>query len=1041
MKSKAFPRWPASPYKGLGSYTEEDAPLFAGRDNDIRSGAATLAKWKIRLLLLHGSTGCGKSSFLRAGLIPHLENASIGIAFARAQQGDRAPILLVRSTAQPLAQLADALYRFSAREVTLTTPGGQHTLDLRKALPDPEERDVTAFRQNYGDKPDALLEVLEKLSRLVPETLVLVFDQSEEVLTVDNTETGEHWRDGFFQFLSDFADAQFDLKLLIALRTEYLGRFASRVRHGFGGPGLAAYFLDELNGEQIKEAVLRPTARTSSCQLGAPFDHYRFSFDEGVVANIVDALRQTSGGKLAALQIVCTALYNLVRERPEPRQITLKDLQSLGGVEGSIERFLNNELFKCATAAGLSPGASEHEAVLWKGVLHGLVHLQPDGTVTTDLKPASALREQLGDSRLDFKETADYLLNARLLREVNVVEATTGKFIRCFGLGHDALGLVLRKWKDDQRQIGDLFVVKSISESAIGAQELAARISAIWIELDNAIRQLAGLEQIAEALSREVRECLGFDFVAIHLKNPEKHTIDTIHKTGLSSAWFELARHTTHGNSQLWDIEAQIAMHNPPRIEIIAGHDLRFNEYIFKKFEHQSLVRVYASIILASTEVKLETLRWQVLKNLGPQVDQPSGSDRRTVLEIRHEDWVRQSGVVIGTIEAGFHHYRVIPEALAVQMAIMAGHRAGDLHLASLQNVFSTIALSAIRLIGADAASIHFARIDDELGHYIYEAWEGQRIPSVTSPSYNRLGQQALQNRQTLFVPNRDLGHDQHYLREFYREAFEEGMRAEAAIPIFFSEEIASATRDQGLYPDGSEDGRRPERQGLLYVRFQRPHWFTKGELAWLELLAARAVEAIRQVTYYAKERDSARRLAHIRAVALSLASDPLSPSLLHEIAAAALNILGADIVLVYEYDEQNKRFLSSAPTVAGRLTDAHLIFALLGEMSAPALLVKHAVNVYAEDAASNRILSPDRNSDQFQRSFVAREHVKSTAALILRGGISEEHETTNEILGLMLVNYRTRQDFGVEERIVAETLASIAVIAIRNHRLRALSS
>jgi hypothetical protein len=60
--------WPTLPYKGLGYYAEEDASLFAGRDKDVVVCAAKLAEWKIRLLLLHGSTGCGKSSFLRAGL-------------------------------------------------------------------------------------------------------------------------------------------------------------------------------------------------------------------------------------------------------------------------------------------------------------------------------------------------------------------------------------------------------------------------------------------------------------------------------------------------------------------------------------------------------------------------------------------------------------------------------------------------------------------------------------------------------------------------------------------------------------------------------------------------------------------------------------------------------------------------------------------------------------------------------------------------------------------------------------------------------------
>lgn len=1046
MRFDNSPRWPVSPYKGLGSYTEEDAPLFAGRNEDIRRCAATLAEWKIRLLLLHGSTGCGKSSFLRAGLIPHLENASIGITFARAGGRDRGPILLVRSTAEPLAQLADALYRFAARHVTLRTPDGPHILDLRKALPDRRDLDVTEFLRRYGDNPEALLGVLENLSRLVPETLVLIIDQGEEVLTVDNTQEGERWRTGFFRFLSDFADAQFDLKLVIALRTEYLGRFTSRVRHGFRGPGVTEYFLDELNERQIKEAVLRPTVRTNGQLFGAPFDHYRFSFDDGVVDKIIEPLGRVSGGKLAALQIVCTELYKLVRTRPEPRHISVNDLQSLGGVEGSIERFLDDQLLARGTAVGLTRADSEQEAIHWKEVLHGLVRVQPDGTVTTDLKPESDLRKELSSSRLNFTHTVEYLTEARLLREVDVVEVQTGELIRCFGLGHDTLGLVLRNWKS----IGDLFV-EGVNEKPAGtggAQELAARVSAIWIALDNSIQELLRLEETVDNLSREIQECSypPFDFVAIQIKNREEQTIETVHGSGLSSDWVGLAKHTIQGDPELLDIQADIVMSNPPRIEIISGRDDRFDNYIFTKFNHLDKLRVFVPIILAPAEVNLEDFRWNVLEHLSPNVkkDRDKQNDRRTVLAVSAADWGQQSEV-IGTVEAGFDNssrkdpQREIPRWLAIRTATIAGKRASDLHRASLENVFRTIARCAMRMISADAASLHFARIDNvrdtKFAHYTYEAWEGRRFDSITSPRSNGLGQQALQKRKALFVPDKELGQDEQYLREFHREAYDAGMRAEAAIPIFFSEE------SDVLYADADGEARKPEKQGLLYVRFDKPHHFTRGEIAWLELLAARAIEAIRQATYYTRERERARRLANIQSIAASLAQHPASPFLLQEIAGAALNILAADIVSVYEYDQQKKRLISGRPTTAGRLIEPDLVTADVDEISAPALLLKSPENIYADDAEHNSILAAKRNSGQFARSFVARERIKSTAALILTGGTSEERgEPNNEILGLMFVNYRSSHHFTVEDRRVAETLASTAAIAIRNGRIRSSS-
>ena len=65
--------WPERPYKGLTQYTYDDAPLFAGRDAEILSCAKGLLRSDISFFLLHGDTGCGKSSFLQAGLLPFLD--------------------------------------------------------------------------------------------------------------------------------------------------------------------------------------------------------------------------------------------------------------------------------------------------------------------------------------------------------------------------------------------------------------------------------------------------------------------------------------------------------------------------------------------------------------------------------------------------------------------------------------------------------------------------------------------------------------------------------------------------------------------------------------------------------------------------------------------------------------------------------------------------------------------------------------------------------------------------------------------------------
>src|SRR6516225_9786758 len=80
---KTNKRLPDDPYKGLTYYGVADMPLFAGRDSDVTAVSSMIGLGKIRILLLHGMTGCGKSSFLRAGLIPALEERGFGYQFLR----------------------------------------------------------------------------------------------------------------------------------------------------------------------------------------------------------------------------------------------------------------------------------------------------------------------------------------------------------------------------------------------------------------------------------------------------------------------------------------------------------------------------------------------------------------------------------------------------------------------------------------------------------------------------------------------------------------------------------------------------------------------------------------------------------------------------------------------------------------------------------------------------------------------------------------------------------------------------------------------
>jgi AAA+ ATPase superfamily predicted ATPase len=68
-----YPR-PERPYVGLQSFREEDSAFFFGRERDGRVILSNLLSQ--RLTILYGPSGVGKSSVLRAGVIPYLRAES-----------------------------------------------------------------------------------------------------------------------------------------------------------------------------------------------------------------------------------------------------------------------------------------------------------------------------------------------------------------------------------------------------------------------------------------------------------------------------------------------------------------------------------------------------------------------------------------------------------------------------------------------------------------------------------------------------------------------------------------------------------------------------------------------------------------------------------------------------------------------------------------------------------------------------------------------------------------------------------------------------
>lgn len=468
--------WPLIPYKGFSNYGPADRALFAGREKEIVQFAQLLAGPTAQIVVLHGLSGCGKTSFLRAGVIPFLEEGARGFSVPSSDgtltksPDTPAHALFVRSTGRPLEQLARSVHEITQQEYRTEGLFASQTLDLRPLV---GGLSTEAFAAAVVDSPTRLIEVLESLAAKLPQKLVLVVDQAEEVLTLNETHDPEPQAPAFFAFLDAFSRAGIPLKIIVTLRTEFFGQFRAAVRPAPSAPvQLQDYLLEEPSREVLEKAMLRPT-------LPDAFTQYGFTFEKDLPNRIVSDLLRAAhrgdliAGTLPALQVICESLYKKTRTRSERGgtwTIRLDDYEKQPNVESHIEHFVDEILWRFLRPEESHPptASKEDEQTLqftaWKDVLAKLARTHPNGTVTTELlTPNELLPHRRSPARIRFDEMLRYLAHddQGILR-AEFSDSGPSTDLGRLRLRHDAIALVLNRWKADRQDRLESLVIDEL---------------------------------------------------------------------------------------------------------------------------------------------------------------------------------------------------------------------------------------------------------------------------------------------------------------------------------------------------------------------------------------------------------------------------------------------------------------------------------------------------------------------------------------------------------------------------------------------------
>jgi len=151
----------------------------------------------------------------------------------------------------------------------------------------------------------------------------------------------------------------------------------------------------------------------------------------------------------------------------------------------------------------------------------------------------------------------------------------------------------------------------------------------------------------------------------------------------------------------------------------------------------------------------------------------------------------------------------------------------------------------------------------------------------------------------------------------------------------------------------------------------------------------------------------------------------------LSEIAREAENVLDADIVTLYQYNQDEDSF-TTPPTLSGDFRHPELMNGPIYPDDIPDRAVKAKQTLFTEHVQDEARLAPSKKklptAEKTRPSFVHREGVLSSAGIPLQVG--------DETVGVMFVNYRIVHPFSDDDKFVIQTFAADAALAIQGARL-----
>ncbi|HJS17524.1 MAG TPA: adenylate/guanylate cyclase domain-containing protein, partial [Anaerolineales bacterium] len=344
------------PFKGLQFFDEEDCDLFFGRELLTTKLVERLDASHF-LSVIIGASGSGKSSLVRAGLIPALRN----------KQDLGWHIHVITPTAYPLAALAADL----TRESESVTAAAILIDDL---MQDPRSLSLFLARQNHRKQTLLVIDQLEEL-------FTLCRDEFEREAFIDNLLTALHPSPPGRR-----AGGEGNFALVLTLRADFYAHLAQypELRDAVAQN---QEYIGPMSMEELRRAIEEPARR----------GHWEFE------PGLVDLILRDVGDEPGALPLLSHALLETWKRRAG-HTLTLRGYADAGGVHGAIAH----------TAESVYQSLSSDEQAIARDVFLRLTEL---GEGTEDTRRRASFDELMSaaETKDEVRKVLNLLADARLV--------------------------------------------------------------------------------------------------------------------------------------------------------------------------------------------------------------------------------------------------------------------------------------------------------------------------------------------------------------------------------------------------------------------------------------------------------------------------------------------------------------------------------------------------------------------------------------------------------------------------------------------------